>query len=231
MSIFDKLAKLFKDTPLPDETKDIFVNTSDTKELLSGLDKLITRNELRLKQLNKELENLEEMEQADVKKIKEAAVRGRSKNNVLRSIKRMRRQLDNLERRIEIYDRNINLHLNLIGKIQQMEAMSLAGVDEEQIDDIILDFESHFEEYTETVAAGETVVEHEAMKSTSDEELADLEAEIKGEKEPEAKTPEEKDLRKLARSMEEEELRDLEKEIVEGKPREKKKKAQAEEEG
>jgi hypothetical protein len=218
MSIFDKLAKLFKDTPLPEETKDIFVNTSDTKELLSGLDKLITRNELRLKQLNKELENLEEMEQTDVRKVKEGAVSGRSKNNVLRSIKRMRRQLDNLERRIEIYDRNINLHLNLIGKIQQMEAMSLAGVDEEQIDDIILDFESHFEEYTETVAAGETAVEQEAVKGTSDEELAELEAEIKGEKEPEAKT------------SEEEELRDLEKEIIEGKPREKKK-AQAEEEG
>ena len=219
MSIFDKLAKLFKDTPLPDETKDIFVNTSDTKELLSGLDKLITRNELRLKQLNKELEKLEEMEQTDVKKVKDGSVSGRSKNNVLRTIKRMRRQLDNLERRIEIYDRNINLHLNLIGKIQQMEAMSLAGVDEEQIDDIILDFESHFEEYTETVAAGETAVEHEPLKGTSDEELAELEAEIKGEKEPEAQTPEEK------------ELRDLEKEIVEGKPREKKKKAQAEEEG
>jgi hypothetical protein len=57
------------------------------------------------------------------------------------------------------------------------------------------------------------------VRSTSDEELAELEAEIKGEKEPEAETPEEK------------ELRDLEKEIVEGKPREKKKKAPAEEEG
>jgi len=220
MSIFEKIGQLFKDTPLPDETKEVFVNTSDTKELLAGLDKLITRNELRLKQLNKELEKLEDMEQEKVQKVQEGKTSGRAKNNVLRSIKRMRRQLDNLEQRIEIYDRNISLHLNLIGKIQQMEAMNLAGVDEEQIDDIILDFESHFEEYTETVAAAESASgEREPFKSASDSELAQLEAEIKGETEPEA------------RSEQEKQLRELEKEIVSGKPEEKKKKAEAEEEG
>lgn len=220
MSIFDKLGKMFRDTPLPEETKDIFLNTSDTKELLGGLDKLITRNELRLKQLNKELENLEGMEQAEVEKVREGKVSGRAKKNALRSVKRMRRQLDNLEQRIEIYDSNISLHLNLIGKIQQMEAMNLAGVAEEQIDDIILDFETHFEEYTETVSAAESAAaEREPFKSASAGELAELEAEIKGEKEPEP------------RSAEEEELRELEKEITSGKPAaKKKKKAEAEEE-
>jgi len=221
MSFFEKLTRLFKDTPLPDETMDVFINTSDTKELLSGLDKLITRNELRLKQLNKELESLEEMEQDDVSKIRGGSVSGRTKNNVLRSIKRMRKQMDNLEQRIEIYDRNINLHLNLIGKIQQMEAMSLAGVDEAQIDDIILDFETHFEEYSETVAAGEGAAsESEPFKAASSEELSELESEIKGETEP------------APRSKDEEELRDLEQEIVEKKPAPKqKKRAEAEEEG
>jgi hypothetical protein len=220
MSIFEKIGQLFKDTPLPDETKEVFVNTSDTKELLSGLDKLITRNELRLKQLNKELEKLENMEQEKVGKIKDSKVSGRAKNNVLRSIKRMRRQLDNIEQRIEIYDRNISLHLNLIGKIQQMEAMNLAGVDEEQIDDIILDFESHFEEYTETVSAAESAsAEREPFKSASDSELAELEEEIKGVVEPKA------------RSEQEKELRDLEKEIVSGKPKTEEKKVEAEEEG
>jgi hypothetical protein len=220
MSIFDKLGKLFKDTPLPDETKEIFINTSDTKELLGGLDKLITRNELKLKQLNKELEKLEDMEQVVVIKVREGKVAGRAKNNALRSVQRMRRQLDNIEQRIEIYDRNITLHLNLIGKIQQMEAMSLAGVDEEQIDDIILDFESHFEEYTETVAAAEgAAVQHQPFRSASESELAQLEAEIKGEAQP------------AARSEEEEALRELEKEITSGKPRPgEKKKAEAQEE-
>ncbi len=219
MSIFEKLGRLFTDTALPDETKDVFLNTSDTRELLGGLDKLITRNELRLKQLNKELENLEEMELENVKKIQEGMVSGRAKNNVLRSVKRQRAQLDNLEQRIEIYDRNISVHLNLIGKIQQMEAMTLAGVDEEQIDDIILDFESHFEEYTETLAAAEGVkTEREPFKSASEGELVELEAEIKGEAQP------------LPRSEEDEKLRKLEKEIVSDKPPAEKK-AEAEEEG
>ena len=220
MSIFEKLGRMFKDTPLPEETKDVFLNTADTKELLAGLDKLITRNELRLKQLNKELEKVEEMEQGDVAKVREGKVSGRTKNNTLRSIKRLRRQLDNLEQRIEIYDRNITIHLNLISKIQQMEAMSLAGVAEEQIDDIILDFETHFEEYTETVAAAESAAaERKPFKATSNAELEQLEKELKGE----AEEP--------ARSEDEKELRELEKEIVSGKQREKKKKAEAEEEG
>ena len=207
MSIFEKLGRLFKDTALPDETKDIFLNTADTKELLAGLDKLITRNELRLKQLNKELEKLENMEQGEVAKIREGKTSGRAKNNVLRSIKRQRAQLDNIEQRIEIYDRNISLHLNLIGKIQQMEAMNLAGVDEEQIDDIILDFETHFEEYTETVASAEgAAAEHEPFKTASEGELTQLEAEIKGEVQP------------AAASKEEEELRKIEKEIISEKP-------------
>jgi len=219
MSIFEKLGRLFKDSALPEETKEVFLNTSDTKELLGGLDKLITRNELRLKQLNKELENLEDMEQANVKKIQDGSTSGRAKNNVLRSIKRQRAQLDNLEQRIEIYDRNISVHLNLIGKIQQMEAMNLAGIDEEQIDDIILDFESHFEEYTETLAAAEGVkAEREPFKSASEDELEQLEAQIKGEAEP------------AARSEEDEKLRKLEKEITSEKPPAQKK-AQAEEEG
>ena len=219
MSIFEKLGRIFKDTALPDETKEVFLNTSDTKELLAGLDKLITRNELRLKQLNKELENLEDMEQANVKKIQEGSVSGRAKNNVLRSIKRQRAQLDNLEQRIEIYDRNISVHLNLIGKIQQMEAMSLAGVDEEQIDDIILDFESHFEEYTETLAAAESVTtEREPFKSASESELKEIEAQVKGEAEAEPRSDKDK------------KLRELEKEITSEKPPAKKE-AQAEEEG
>jgi hypothetical protein len=190
----------------------VFLNTSDTKELLAGLDKLITRNELRLRELGKELEKLDQMEQAEVEKVREGKVSGRTKNNALRSIKRMRRQLDNLEERMDIYDRNINLHLNLIGRIQQVEAMSLAGVDEAQIDDIILDFETHFEQYTETVAAGEAATAaRETLKSASDNELAELESEIRGEAEPQPRRAGEK------------ELRDLEKEILADKPRAKKK--------
>lgn len=217
MSIFEKLGRLFKDTPLPDETKEVFLNTADTKELLVGLDKLITRNEVRLKGLNKELEKLSEMEQAEVMRIHNNEVSGRTKNNALRSVRRIRRQLDNLEQRIEIYDRNISLHLNLIGKIQQMEAMNLAGVDEEQIDDIILDFESQFEEYTETVAASESAAAREPFKSVADSELAQLEAEIRGEAQP--------------RTADEKELRELEKEITSEKPAaDKKKKAAAQEE-
>ncbi len=202
MSLFEKIGKLFTDTPLPEETKEVFLNTSNTKELLGGLDKLITRNELRLKQLNKELENREQMERADVKKIQDGTVSGRAKNNVLRSIKRMRRQLDNLEQRIEIYDKNISLHLNLIGKIQQTEAMSLAGVDEAQIDDILLDFETNLEDYKETMAAGEGAAEaREPLTTASDEELVKLEAEIKGEAEPEAQSAEKKELRELEKEI------------------------------
>ena len=54
---------------------------------------------------------------------------------------------------LRIYERNMNLHLNLIGKIQQMEAMKLGGVDEAKIDQIVMDFEEKLEKYAAKLEA------------------------------------------------------------------------------
>ena len=53
-------------------------------------------------------------------------------NNALRRIGRLRKQMDNLEERLRIYNRNINLQIHLAGKVQALDAMELRGVDESE---------------------------------------------------------------------------------------------------
>ena len=70
-------------------------------------------------------------------------------------------------------------------KIQDMEAMALRGVDEKQIDDIIMEFEDHVQKYMDVVTAGEAGFEGStSITEREDRELARLEKEIVGEKAP-----------------------------------------------
>ena len=74
----------------------------------------------------------------------------------------------------------MNLHLNLIGKIQDVEAMNLRGVNEGRIDAIIMGFEENLEKYNETMHAAEVLDTTSVANASMHEEreLQDLEREI-----------------------------------------------------
>lgn len=207
MSLFSKLKKLFVGGRMPDEARDAFDKSDNTRELLSNLDNLITRNEVEIKGLEKELLSLGKIEEIEANKIREGSLNEAAKRISLMNIKRTRKQRQNVEDRFVIFDKNITLLLNLVGKIQQMEAMQLRGVSSEEIDEIILDFETNFEQYTEAVSAAEDLEEHASRVSEDEDKLKELEEEIKsGERRTEA----------------DRELDEIEKEILES-TREKKK--------
>ena len=107
--------------------------------------------------------------------------------------------MDALEDRMKILDTNINLHLKLMGKIQSMQAMEMRGVEEEQIDTVLLEFDAQLEEYESALKAGELVDSRRfEVDSAEEQALEELEAEILGGKTapagnaPAANVPEEK---------------------------------------
>jgi hypothetical protein len=180
MSILDHLRGLFRRSDMPDEVRRAFERARTPRDLLRELDRVLTENEVEYKDLERELERLEEKERLESAKIREGAVEGRQKRSTLLSIQRLRRQMDNLESRLRIYDRNMSLHQNLIGKIQEMEAMRLRGIDEKAIDKIVMEFEEQLEKYEETMSAGELAETAERTTAREERELAEIEREILG---------------------------------------------------
>ena len=123
---------------------------------------------------------MESLSFKSIARIREGLPEGRRKRNALVELQRLRKQLENLDSRQRIYDRNMSLHLNLIGKIQDMEAMDLSGVQEGEIDRIVMDFEEQFEKWQGTVMAGEVAVRELAGSAADDVDTAALERELLG---------------------------------------------------
>ncbi|MCX7703510.1 MAG: hypothetical protein N2234_05360 [Planctomycetota bacterium] len=182
MNWFERFKAWISGKRLPDETKAALEGSEDSMRLLGELDNLTTRNEMEIGRLNKEIERLEKMEQEQVARLKDESIGERSKRIILRTIQRLRMQMDNLENRIAIYENNLRLHLTLIGRLQQIQAMGLTGVSEEEIDDVLDDFEMALEEYEEKLQAGRLMEMAKRPKETAseDEELLHLEKEILG---------------------------------------------------
>lgn len=184
MTLLEKLRGLFSRDDIPDEAKKIFDHATTPNELLRGLDELLTRNEVEAKELNEEITKIEEKATDEEERIRAGALPERQKRNTLMHVKRLRKQMDNYEGRLRIYERNMSLHLTLIGKIQQMEAMKLGGVDESKIDQIVMDFEEKLEKYHDVMNAAEA---HEGkahvVSAREDRDLRALEQEIVGTKE------------------------------------------------
>lgn len=181
MPLMEKLKGLFSRKEIPVEARDLLKDASTPKELLKGLDELIDRNEIEVKDINREMEALENIEQSESSKVRSGELPDRSKNNVLRRIQRLRKQMDNLEERQRIYNRNINLQIHLVGRIQALDAMELRGVDEDRIDEILTDYEDELSRYQSVLDSEELMVSDIGTMVDDSADLAAIEAEILGE--------------------------------------------------
>lgn len=166
---------------LPDWLKRLIdrKGTRSPKEALQDLDAIVTRNEMGLDALRAEIEKTDAQLHAEENKIRDKQVDGWQKRFVLQSVRRLRTHLLNLDRRMGIYDKNLTVALALIGKVEDMQAMSLRGVNTEEIDKVILDFEEQMAKYLDVVG-----INIEPSDPVEEErELQDLEKEILGVKE------------------------------------------------
>jgi len=178
--VMERLRRLFARKEIPVEARDILARASTPEQMLRGLDELITRNEVEVGRIHREIEALEAVEGQEKERIRSGELPERSRNNALRKIQRLRKQMDNFEERLRIYNRNISLQIDLAGKVQSLEAMELRGVDEERIDSILLEYEEQLAVYS-SVLDGEEIATSALPAQLDDSlELRALEAEILG---------------------------------------------------
>jgi len=200
MGLMDKIKGFFTKTTMPDETRLLLAGVENVHELRRGLDEIVTRNEVELKEVEREIDKLEKIELAEKEKVKSGTLSPREKDNTLRYIKRLRTRMDSYQKRHKIHQENIDLHLALLDRIDEMEAMELKAVKQEQIEEIAVDYEERVEKHKEIVAAGRIASEREprAHDDVADrKELEALEKEILAEdgketpEEPVAEEPDE----------------------------------------
>ena len=148
--------------------------------MLKKLDKNLTKNEVRLEQLKKQILHLEQMEQQEITQIQKGKMTQRQERFSLQNIKNLRVRLARLEKRADIYQRNVQLQLRLIEKIEDVQAMHMQGVEEDQIDEILAEFELSIDEYNEILQTSITSTKELNFASEQPEELVRLKAEICG---------------------------------------------------
>jgi len=178
--LMDKIKKLFGNREVPREARDLLLDAKTPKELLRGLDELITCNEMEVNGVNRELEALEELEGREIERVRSGGLPERSKNNVLRRVQRLRKQMDNLEERQRIYNRNINLQIHLVGRTQALDAMEMRGVDDDAIDEILCNYEEELLCYRDTLDTEDLLVSELGSALDDRAELSSLESEILG---------------------------------------------------
>jgi hypothetical protein len=184
MSLLQKIKDMIKGTS--GEAEQVIKDAHSTLEMLDHLDELITRNEVELRKTRQELARLELSERASMENIKSGRVGDREKEFVLLQIKRTRTQMGNLKLKADILNKNIELHMNLVGKIQAMEAMDLRGIEQNVVERVMLDFEEGMEKFRDSVHTGEGVTQtrDDVLTSKDKEDLRKLEKEILGEQPP-----------------------------------------------
>jgi hypothetical protein len=180
MGFLDKIKSLFTRETMPDETRLLLAGVENVHELRRGLDEIVTRNEVELKEVEREIDKLEKIEVAEKDKIKAGTLTDREKANTLRYVKRLRTRMDSYQKRHKIHQENIDLHLALLDRIDEMEAMELKAVKQEQIDEIAVDYQERFEKHKEIVNASKAAHDHEPSYEDAAEkrELEALEKEI-----------------------------------------------------
>jgi hypothetical protein len=188
MSLLEKIKGLFSRASLPEETRLLLTNVKDVEDLRSGLDLIATQNEVEAREIERDIEKLGKMEASHKERILAGTVSEREKMSALREIRRLRRRMDSLEKRHRIHQDNIDLHLGLFDRITEMQAMELKKVNQNQIEEIAVDYEEKLEKHRDImnsarVAHGmDSVLEDSAERKA----LADLEREIMAEARAEA---------------------------------------------
>lgn len=156
MSVMEKLKNLFQSADLPDETRQIYGRASNPRELLRELEALRGRNEIDLRECEEQLLGVEKAIALEEQAIRRGGLTPTEETIALRRIERLEKHRANSERQARIYNENVNLHMNLIAKIQELEAMRSRGVGEDEIDRLIGEVEAGITDYKRVGIAAES---------------------------------------------------------------------------
>lgn len=156
MSVMEKLKNLFQSADLPDETRQIYGRASSPRELLKELEAIRARNEIDLRECEEQLLGVEKAIALEEQAVRRGGLTPTEETIALRRIERLEKHRANSERQARIYNENVNLHMNLIAKVQELEAMRARGVGEDEIDRLIGEVEAGITDYKRVSIAAES---------------------------------------------------------------------------
>lgn len=192
-TIMERVAILFAKSSVPSGAKKVFDEAKNPEELISGLERLMNVNEGEVNKIEASIDLTETLLGSEEGRVR-AGMGPRLERAALLKVKRVRKQLSIHESLLRIHEKNLDLLQTLVGKIREVQAMRLSGIDETKIDEILLAYEeSRDAEEERDISLREGLTEASSTKK-EDEELARLKAELLGTPipEPRAEIKEEK---------------------------------------
>lgn len=153
MALWENFKKIFKKRRsgepelLPDDKTVEASFLADSRKQLQLFDEHATVAEAKIEQLSEEIDRYEQEDLLSQETLKSCPSNSWLEKNLLLKIERGRVHTENLKRQVEIYNQNIRVYLNLMSKIEEMQAMRLGGLSEDKIQNIWLDFKEKAEQY------------------------------------------------------------------------------------
>lgn len=174
------LMRLFarRKSELPPGVPGLLAKSDQPEAVLSGIDKLLTENQVRLEKLRQEAFKLEATRAAEVAKVERGAMGERVEALILDQIGRIETTLSRLDGEMRIVTRNLETLSKVEGRIREVQAMALKGFSEEQIEAIILDHAEKKERYLETVGAADVDDDYDPLAQEQEAKRAELKRKI-----------------------------------------------------
>jgi hypothetical protein len=170
MGLIDKLKDVLLGADLPEETREVFETASSAREIVKGLEVQLGKNELDLRENEEHLITIEKSLLKEEVQLRKGGLTPTQETILLRRIERLEKQRGILENLVTIYNEKVNLHLNLISKIQQMEAMRANNVKEELVDNVVEDVGEHLAEFRRVRLAGADGERQTRLKERDEEQ-------------------------------------------------------------
>lgn len=182
---FEYLKKIFKVDPLLSKA-DVKLSEIPSLEILKNkLEIIALKNEILAEQSSKDTEKLDEDIISLEIKIAEEELTPHAKTVTLRNLRRLLKQRDDIYKIVASRHDNMDLHLTVLRKIQQIESLGTKAVEGHLVDEIQVEFDEQQEEHDrliDAVSSMDSESEHRLRVDTK--ELEDLERDILSRRNP-----------------------------------------------
>ena len=158
MSLIERIRSFLQASSESEHAKDLAEKAADTSELLRSLDTLLTKHGIEQSDVEEALAETEREVERLSNELNLPGITEREKNRLLSKLRLTVKKVENLEGRFEVYEKSMHMHLNLLGRVQKIEAMALTGVSDEEIEKIIENYEEKKEEYRDLTESAEVPI-------------------------------------------------------------------------
>lgn len=151
--MIDKMKEFFADSCLTRTMRKAVKKAKTVDDLIDILEDLKTENEDELNIIDEDVDTISRAIRLEHDYLKAYKLDERKKKLVLQRINRYENEMSIIDQRIDIHNKNITLLQNIIGKITIMESMAMQGLDDGQIDQVVVEFQSMMDQYNDIVEA------------------------------------------------------------------------------